>query len=74
MTTKEFPHFVPTPPAVEIFAVYQLTHEFRREVQRREEFDNYCQWYQETAKRHQQEFEKMRGDINLFSWLSWKKK
>ncbi|EAW38241.1 hypothetical protein [Lyngbya sp. PCC 8106] len=54
---------------IEILQAYQVTHEFYQEVQYREDFEQYCQWYAETAERHQQELQKMRGDINLFSWF-----
>ncbi len=57
-------------PAAEVFQTYQVTHEFYQEVQYREAFQQHCQWYTETAQRHQQELEKMRGDFNLFGWFS----
>ncbi|MBW4650448.1 MAG: hypothetical protein KME06_17435 [Kastovskya adunca ATA6-11-RM4] len=69
--SEEIQYIVPAPsPAVEIFAQHQLAYEFRREAQAREEFRSYCQWYDSTAKRHQQELEKMQSDINLFGWLT----
>ena len=39
----------------------------------REEFEAYCQWYDDTAEFHRQELEKMRGDLNLFAWFRGKK-
>ncbi|MGL5083438.1 MAG: hypothetical protein ACRC8A_18315 [Microcoleaceae cyanobacterium] len=53
----------------EQFQVQQLTYDFYQEVQHREVLENYCQWYAETAKRHQQELEKMRGDFNIFGYF-----
>lgn len=55
---------------IEILQAYQFTAEFYREVQYREDFERHCQWYDETAERHRQELEKMRGDINIFGWFS----
>jgi hypothetical protein len=72
---KEFPHFIPAPPpAADIFASYQLVQEFHREVEYRQEFDRYCEWYRLTAERHRQEFQHMRSDINLFGWFCRRKR
>jgi len=53
----------------EALVAYELTREFHREVESREEFDRYCRWYHATAVQNRQELEKMRGDINLFGWF-----
>ena len=55
--------------AVEVLELQQIAQDFHREVQYREEFEQYCQWYYQTAERHRQELEAMRADINLFSWF-----
>ncbi len=66
----QWERFTNTPQsAADILQVYQVTSEFYQEVKYREEFEQYCQWYTETAERHQQELQKMRGDFNLFSWF-----
>jgi len=66
----EFQRIVPAPPpAVDIFATYQLASEFHREIQYRQEYQRYCEWYQLTAERHRQELQKMRGELNLFGWF-----
>jgi len=68
--SEEFRQIVPTPPpAADSFATYQLAQEFHQETQYRQEFESYCQWYRQTAQRHQQELQKMQGDINLFRWF-----
>lgn len=69
--SEPFPYILlaPPPPA-DIFATHQLAYEFQREVQQRQEFEHYCEWYRQTAERHQQEFQKMQGDINIFGWFS----
>ncbi|MDY7020324.1 MAG: hypothetical protein SWJ54_03050 [Cyanobacteriota bacterium] len=55
---------------IEILQAYQSTHEFYQEVIYREDFKRHCQWYAETAKRHQQELKEMQSDINIFRWFS----
>lgn len=57
------------PPASDIWATYHLTYEFRQEVQYRENFKTYCQWYRSAAEKHQLELEKMRQDINILGWF-----
>ncbi|BCL39122.1 hypothetical protein [Nostoc sp. MS1] len=59
----------PQPQAEETFAVYQTTHQFYYEVQKRSEFEQYCQWYYETAEQNRRELERMRGEVNIFSWF-----
>lgn len=56
-------------PAADVFQAYQVTHEFHQEVQYREAVQQHCQWYRETAQRHQQEIRRMRGDFNLLGWF-----
>lgn len=68
---KEFPYFIPAPPpAAEIFATYQMTHDFYREAEYRKELERYCQWYHMTAEANRQELQRMRGDINIFGWFN----
>ncbi|MBK4730825.1 hypothetical protein JJD41_13275 [Oxynema sp. CENA135] len=70
MLPHEFLPLFPTPTvAGESLEAAQITRDFYREVQYRQEFDRHCQWYYETAERHRQELEKMRGDLNLFGWF-----
>ena len=56
-------------PTAEILEAHQLTYEFHREVKSREEFEHHCQWYSETAELHQEELQKMRGDLNILGWF-----
>ncbi|NER35504.1 MAG: hypothetical protein F6J93_16180 [Oscillatoria sp. SIO1A7] len=73
MLPKEISQIIPgTGDASEVLEIYEVSREFYREVEYREEFERYCQWYYETADRHQQELKKMRGDINIFGWFSRK--
>lgn len=56
-------------PEIEILEAHQVAREFYREVEYREDFASYCQWYYETAKSNRRELQKMRGDINIFGWF-----
>ena len=57
------------PNGSELFQTYQVAHEFYEEVRYREQLEEYCQWYRQTAAQHQRELRRMRGDINLFGWF-----
>ncbi len=61
----------PTPPEPDfvVLEVHQLTHEFHEEVQHRQEFDRYCQWYYATARKHRREVQNMQNDLNLLGWF-----
>ncbi|WP_197984980.1 hypothetical protein [Leptolyngbya sp. Cla-17] len=56
----------PTPPEPDfaVLAGNQLTREFHEEIQRRHEFERYCQWYHATAHRHRREVQKMQKDLS----------
>lgn len=60
-------------PISEALIAYALTREFHREVEYRQDFAYYCQWYRETAAKHQQELQTMQSDINLFGWFCRKR-
>lgn len=69
---EEFQYIIPKrpPPPADIFAVYQATREFYREVEYRQEFESYCQWYRATADNHRKEYQKMQSDINIWGWFN----
>lgn len=72
--SEQFQYIVPAPPPpADIFATYQLANEFYRESQARQEHERYCEWYRQTAEQHQQELQKMQGDINLLGWFCRRK-
>lgn len=73
---QDFREIIPNPGQAvdEIFTVHQTTQEFYREVEYREELDRYCQWYYATAEANRQEFIKMRGELNIFSWFIRKRR
>ncbi len=56
--------------AAEVFQRHQIVRDFYDEVEYRQELEAHCQWYYATAKQHQQELQKMRGDLNILSWFS----
>jgi hypothetical protein len=67
---QDFCWLIPKPQSnPEVLVAYELIRQFHREVESREEFDRYCQWYRAIAAQHRQELEKMRSDINLFGWF-----
>lgn len=73
--TSHFHWLVPAPePTPEVLLVYDLTRQFQREVEYREEFDRYCQWYRTTAEQHRQEWQKLQTDWNLLGWFSRRSK
>ena len=62
--------FIHSAPAQqEILEAHEVTYEFRREVQYRQDFERYCQWYHLTAQAHRQELAKLRGDVNILGWF-----
>ncbi|MBC7968963.1 MAG: hypothetical protein H7Z11_02315 [Verrucomicrobia bacterium] len=57
-------------PLSEAIVAYALTRDFYREVEHRAEFEDYCDWYYQTAAANQAELQRMQGDINLFGWFN----
>ncbi|HEY9810829.1 MAG TPA: hypothetical protein V6D13_15990 [Halomicronema sp.] len=75
MSFKEFRSILPAPqPEIETLEAHQIARNFYREVEHRQDFQKYCQWYYETAQLHQQELQKMRNDINIFGWFIRRRK
>lgn len=67
MTDPALRRIVPLPPTEsEVFQVHEAAHEFYEEVRHREQLEQYCQWYRQTAAEHQRELKQMRSEINLF--------
>lgn len=61
---------IPLPPEAEdVFATYQVAHEFYEEMQYREELDAYRAWYYAVAEQHRQELAAMQQDINILGWF-----
>lgn len=69
--SQNLPHILPSlPPQVEeSFATHQVTKQFYHEVETRLEFRRYCEWYHATAAQNRQDFQKMRGEVNILRWF-----
>ena len=62
--------FAPSPNNIgKAIELQQIAYEFRQEVQYRNDFEAYCQWYYATATQHQEELASMKNDIPFFSWF-----
>lgn len=60
----------PSPNTVgESIQLQQVAFEFRREVQHRDDFEAYCEWYYATAAQNRAELAAMKNDIPFFSWF-----
>ena len=71
MNSRDFSWLIPSPqPVAEVLEAHQLTYEFRQEVQQRQDYEHYCQWYAEIAAQHQWELQQMRQDIHLLGWFT----
>ncbi|PIG90929.1 hypothetical protein [Gloeocapsopsis sp. IPPAS B-1203] len=68
---NQFHYIIPLPPpeTQDIFAAYQATRQFYREVQSRTDLQQHCDWYYTIAERHRQELEQMRNELNILSWF-----
>jgi hypothetical protein len=69
MLPHEIPGFLARSPQQEDFEVRQLSHEFYRELEYRQEKERYCQWYHQVATQHQQEFRKLKRDPYFLNWF-----
>jgi len=53
-------------------AAHQATFDFQREVEHRQAFEDYCQWYYKLAKQNQAEMLAMQNDADSFLWWTGK--
>ncbi len=60
---------MPPEPDHPVLEAHQLTKDFYHEVQHRQAFERYCQWYYATASQNQQELQRMQNDFNLLGWF-----
>lgn len=71
--SEPFFHQIILPPAnepeLEVLSTYQATRAFYTEVELREAFEEYCQWYQQVSEQHRRECEQMQGDLNILGWF-----
>jgi hypothetical protein len=71
----EFEYLAPRSPATPQDVIHHLelqhiAQEFRLEVEYREQFDAYCDWYASTAEQNRQDHERMQSELNLRDWFS----
>ncbi|MEM9818635.1 MAG: hypothetical protein AAF827_19800 [Cyanobacteria bacterium P01_D01_bin.6] len=57
---------------VEVFELHQMAYDFHQEVDSREAFEAYCDWYEQTAACHRQELDAMKHDIDLLG-MFWRR-
>jgi hypothetical protein len=55
---------------IEHLELHHFAQEFRLEVDYRQQFEAYCQWYYHTAEQNRRDFEQMQGELNLRDWFS----
>lgn len=58
------------PDDPEVLEVHQLSYEFRAELQYRQEFEQYCQWYEAIAAQNRRELQTMQSDINVLGFFT----
>lgn len=61
---------MPPEPEFDILEIQQVTYNFYAEVRCRQAFEQYCQWYYDTARCHQIEHDKLKQDWNLMGWFN----
>ncbi|MGD1907977.1 MAG: hypothetical protein ACFB0C_18585 [Leptolyngbyaceae cyanobacterium] len=52
----------------ESLILHQMAQQVRAEIQHREAFNRYCEWYAAIALEHQQDLEKMQAEPQLLTW------
>ncbi len=70
MIPGEFVGFIPSlPPITQTVESHTLTYAFTWEIQRRQDHQQYCQWYFTMAEQHRRELEQMRNDVDILGWV-----
>lgn len=54
---------------IEHLELHHFAQEFRLEVEHRQRFDAFCEWYYRTAQQNQQAFQRMKAEPNLREWF-----
>jgi hypothetical protein len=52
---------------IEYLELHQIAQELHLEIEYREQFEQYCEWYYQTAQQHQQDYARMQLEPNLLS-------
>jgi len=67
-------HIIPSPPPeVDLLEPYRDTHAFYQEVELRQAFNHYCQWYYQIAEQNRRDLETMRQEFNIMGLFSRKR-
>jgi hypothetical protein len=65
------PRSLATPQdVIEHLELQHIAQEFRLEVEYREQFDAYCEWYYRTAQQNRRDYEQMKAELNFRDWFS----
>ncbi|ASC70101.1 hypothetical protein XM38_010310 [Halomicronema hongdechloris C2206] len=59
--------------SIESLELHQIAHDFRQEIEYRDQFEHYCRWYTQVSRQHQRELAAMATDIDLFGWF-WRRR
>jgi len=55
----------------EALELHQAAIDFQRELEHRQAFEDYCQWYYRLAEQNRAEYLAMQNDAGSFGW--WRK-
>ncbi len=65
------PRWLATPQEVtEYLHLHQAAQDFRLELEHREHFEAYCQWYAQVATENKLDLDRMRSELNLLTWFN----
>jgi hypothetical protein len=65
------PRSLATPQdVVEYLKLQHIAQEFRLEIEYREQFEAYCDWYYRIAEQNRQDYGRMQSELNLWEWFS----
>lgn len=71
--SEHYHEIIPIPPqpqAAEAIQAHQITREFYQEIEYRQEFEAYCQWYDQIAAQNRRDLQQMRKEFNFFRLFS----
>ena len=52
----------------DVLELHQAAIDFRRELEHRQAFEDYCQWYYRLAEQNRAEMRAMQNDADSFMW------
>lgn len=55
---------------IEHLELQHIAQEFRLEVEYRQRFEEYCEWYYHTAEQNRRDFSQMQAELNLREWFA----